>query len=155
MNKIAAKTKKYRKLLYGLEKSGNPPASDGAAKRSMSCLIIFLVSTMLDWSSLAPSESAIKYSSAPIQIISSWSCYSLKGDIYSGNENANLRTSVSSFKILKTFQVKFIYWGENPSSSSRPRAGIILKSIFLLFNNLLRSIFSPRFLIFSLNLTVT
>ena len=100
--------KKYRKLLIGLEKSGNPPASDGTAKRSILCLIRFFDSTILDWSSVAPSDSALKYSSAPCQIISSSSCCSLKGDIYSGNKNVNLRTSVSSFTILKTFQVKFI-----------------------------------------------
>ena len=79
--------KKYRKLLIGLEKSGKPPASDGTAKRSILCLIRFFDSTILDWSSVASSDSALKYSSEPNQIISSSSCCSLKGDIYSGNKN--------------------------------------------------------------------
>jgi len=48
MKRIAAKTKKYLKLLIGLEKSGNPPASDGAAKVSISYLIRFFVKTILD-----------------------------------------------------------------------------------------------------------
>lgn len=48
MNSKAAKMNKYLKLLTGLEKSGNPPASDGTAKRSISCFIRFFVSIMLD-----------------------------------------------------------------------------------------------------------
>ena len=48
MNKKAARINKYRKLLTGLEKSGNPPVSDGAAKRSISCFIRFFISTILD-----------------------------------------------------------------------------------------------------------
>ena len=84
MNRKAAKMKKYRKLLTGLEKSGYPPASDGAAKRSISCLIRFFLNTKLRSSNFAPSSAALKYSSPPNQIISSSSCFSLKGDIYSG-----------------------------------------------------------------------
>jgi hypothetical protein len=48
MNKKAAKIKKYLKLLIGLEKSGNPPESDGAAKTSILYFKIFFDSTMLD-----------------------------------------------------------------------------------------------------------
>ena len=87
MNRIAAKMKKYRKLFTGLEKSGKPPASDGAAKRSISYFIRFLLSTKLHSSNFASSFAALKYSSPPSQIISSSSCFSLKGDIYSGWKN--------------------------------------------------------------------
>ena len=152
---MAAKTKKYLKLLYGLEKSGNPPVSDGTAKRSRSCFNRFLFRIMLLSFSLAPSDCALKYSSPPCQIISSSSCFSLKGDISSGWKNFNQRTNISSFTIFKAFQVKFIYSGENPSSSSRPRAGITFISIFELFKSLVIFKFSPKFFIFSLNLIVT
>jgi hypothetical protein len=67
----AARRKKYRKLLTGLEKSGNPPASDGTAKRSILCLIRFFDSTILYWSSVAPSDSALKYFNKIYQLLKS------------------------------------------------------------------------------------
>ena len=84
---MAAKMKKYLKLLTGLVKSGNSPESDATAILSILCFIIPFDITMLDSSSFAPSDSATKYSSPPNQITSSSSYYSLSGDISTGFKN--------------------------------------------------------------------
>ena len=71
MNRMAPITPKYRKLLTGFEKSGNSPESVAVAILSILCLIIPFFITKHPPSSDAPSDSAIKYSSAPLQVISS------------------------------------------------------------------------------------
>ena len=84
---MAPTAPKYRKLLTGFEKSGNSYESVAVAILSILCLIIPFFITKLPSSSDAPSDSAKKYYSDPLYVISSSSCSSFKGDTYSGSEN--------------------------------------------------------------------
>ena len=87
MKKMAPIIPKYRKLLTGLEKSGKSPESDAVAILSILYLIIPFVIAKLFSSSFSPSDSATKYSSTPVQSISSSSYSSFNGDIYAGSKN--------------------------------------------------------------------
>ena len=87
MNRMAPITPKYRKLLTGFEKSGNSPESVAVAILSILCFIMPFVITIHLSSIDAPSDSATKYYSDPLKVISSSSCSSFKGDTYSGSEN--------------------------------------------------------------------